>query len=814
MQKDFEGRLHDLQDQIERAKRQLDWLSGWLQRISSDLSQLQGKEVSPETPGVISTEPVSERVQAPPKVEAPPPRPSRLKAWLTKKEIDWETLLGEKLFHRLGIIILILGIAFLIGYFVPQTGKTGKILGGTALGITLIVLGSRLRKRKDLQKFGLSLVGGGWAVLYFTAFAAQYIKAVQLIYDARLGLALSILITLGMLIHSLHLRSQTMSGLAYGLGFLAVAKSSLVLTTLGTLVFLTGSLLILSLKLGWTVLPTLGLAATYVVHGLWLSDRVLCDSQGPLPAFWYSSCLLCFYWLSYLIPHLLRKVETSWELGMLFVNATGFAFLGANHVIQAFQGQLYLFFYMVALVYITLNSITYLSQRVSIARGGILIGSVLLAVGSLDLFTGRQISLAWCIEAELLLVVGLIIKDGYFRVASAAYLIAGLVKLIYTGVHLGDTIQILDRTMTANLPLYALISLIAIINSILCAKVIRKGIAIRYEKGLWYLFTYGGAFLVWLSIWNFFKPVEISVALGLAGLIWGQTGLIRFNPHLLIQGGLLVLFGTGYLFCVEFPADSLPRAICYLTLVGFNCYLYQATITRPSVYKFMEWLSRVHIWAAVISLLYILEVELPGYLTMPGWALVGAVLLYLGYRTDIKTLRLQGGLIVLPTLVKGYIVGAQELTTLLLAVGLGGTSLLLLAQGYLSRVWSERFTPSIPTRVNLPILFCFAGTALLAYLLWCELGGKYLTIGWALEGAFLVVLGIASKVKSFRVPGLVLLVLCILKAGVIDFAGLETPYRVLSFIGLGLMLLVASYLYIKYRHYITDYSDSKAKTDA
>ena len=59
----------------------------------------------------------------------------------------------------------------------------------------------------------------------------------------------------------------------------------------------------------------------------------------------------------------------------------------------------------------------------------------------------------------------------------------------------------------------------------------------------------------------------------------------------------------------------------------------------------------------------------------------------------------------------------------------------------------------------------------------------------------LVAIGIRFRVKEFRIAAIGLFDLTILKAFFIDLSSLETPYRIISFIALGLILLGVSYVY-------------------
>jgi uncharacterized membrane protein len=66
---------------------------------------------------------------------------------------------------------------------------------------------------------------------------------------------------------------------------------------------------------------------------------------------------------------------------------------------------------------------------------------------------------------------------------------------------------------------------------------------------------------------------------------------------------------------------------------------------------------------------------------------------------------------------------------------------------------------------------------------------------WVAASLVLMTIGMRAKVKDLRLIALGLFDLTLLKAFFVDLAGLDMPYRIVSFIGLGLVLLGVSFLY-------------------
>jgi uncharacterized membrane protein len=72
-----------------------------------------------------------------------------------------------------------------------------------------------------------------------------------------------------------------------------------------------------------------------------------------------------------------------------------------------------------------------------------------------------------------------------------------------------------------------------------------------------------------------------------------------------------------------------------------------------------------------------------------------------------------------------------------------------------------------------------------------------LSIFWAIFAVGSVIVGFGIRVSSMRYFGLALLALTLFKIVIIDLRGVDTGYRILSFLGLGLLLLGTSVLYGK-----------------
>ncbi len=88
-----------------------------------------------------------------------------------------------------------------------------------------------------------------------------------------------------------------------------------------------------------------------------------------------------------------------------------------------------------------------------------------------------------------------------------------------------------------------------------------------------------------------------------------------------------------------------------------------------------------------------------------------------------------------------------------------------------------------------------------------------LSVGYALYALALLGAGIRRRSKLLRILALVILGGTLAKVMLLDLSRLEAMWRILSFVGLGMLLLAASLLYHKYRHIIFPAETDEAETD-
>jgi uncharacterized membrane protein len=98
--------------------------------------------------------------------------------------------------------------------------------------------------------------------------------------------------------------------------------------------------------------------------------------------------------------------------------------------------------------------------------------------------------------------------------------------------------------------------------------------------------------------------------------------------------------------------------------------------------------------------------------------------------------------------------------------------------------------------------FSVAGTLLLMMILYGRVSGGLVTLAWAGQGLALLIAGFPLRQRILRIEGLILLGICVLKLFLYDLRNLETLYRILSFVALGIILLGVSWIYTRFQDQI------------
>ena len=203
--------------------------------------------------------------------------------WL-KNNPDLEKFIGENLINKIGIAVLVLGIAFFVKYAIDQNwiSEAGRVCIGMGCGAILVGIAHYLRN--TYRSFSSVLAGGGIAIFYFTiAFAFhQYHLLSQTASFVIMVVITAFAVALSVLYNKLELAIIATIG-----GFLA---PFLVSTGDGNYIVLFTYLLILNVGImalswfkRWPALNIISLFFTVIIYGSWLGLTVTDNKPVSYP---------------------------------------------------------------------------------------------------------------------------------------------------------------------------------------------------------------------------------------------------------------------------------------------------------------------------------------------------------------------------------------------------------------------------------------------------------------------------------------------------------------------------------------------------
>lgn len=303
---------------VNELSRKVDYLQTELlrrQQIATPPATAATMPQAPESPAaspVIASEPKPIFPQAPaaptpppPKPLSPPPPPKH-----SRTRAEWEALVGGKLLNRIGAFALILGVGFFLKYAFDNNwlSETMRVLIGAAIGAGLLVLGNRSH-RKGLQIFSQGLIGAGLAILYLSVYAS--FNFYHLVPQTA-ALVLMAGVTALAFWQAFVYDSIAISVLGWAGGFLTpVMLSTGTANEVGLFTYvalLSAGLLAVTLKKeAWVILEPLTLAGMYLVYFVWFADHYSENDFG-LTVFFLTIFWGLFFGLDML--HALRPMAT------------------------------------------------------------------------------------------------------------------------------------------------------------------------------------------------------------------------------------------------------------------------------------------------------------------------------------------------------------------------------------------------------------------------------------------------------------------------------------------------------------------------
>jgi hypothetical protein len=451
-----------------------------------------------------------------------------------------EDALGRNWLNKIGIVLLVVGIASFGIYEFRQLGPALKDLLLYAVSFAFLGGGVFVEKRDRYRVLGYTLIGGGWATLYFTTYALNHVAAMRVVQSEVLDLILMLAVAFAMVVHTLRYRSQLVTGLAFLLGYFTVTLSQDKVYSLSAGLILAIGLVTVVIRMGWYELEIFGILSSFLNHFYWLYR--LLGPEGAqhqaFPDYHVSTLLLFFYWLTYRISYVVRKPKNPFEEHISTAGAllNTLLLLGVLKF-QSVQPELaWIALLVVGAMEFGFGQLPMVKRRREAFVVLTVLGAALMVAAVPFHYSGNDVAILWLIGAEVFLIAGVVASEVVFRRLGliigllVAFRLAGFDFMRLMAARRVSEYLLLDAGV-----LFGLCAVVFYTNALLIGRRWPKCFQDSPDAPLLALHSYIGGFAAVSSVWAFCS--NDWTALGFAALMLTLAAFQRKlrNLHLVVQ---------------------------------------------------------------------------------------------------------------------------------------------------------------------------------------------------------------------------------------------------------------------------------------
>ena len=333
-----------------------------------------------------------------------------------------------------------------------------------------------------------------------------------------------------------------------------------------------------------------------------------------------------------------------------------------------------------------------------------------------------------------------------------------------------------------------------------------------------HVYTWVASCLVAWLMWTELQPVALAVAWAVFGLILFEIAQWKNQIQLRWQAFLALAGAFARMFFVNLTAEAAagerisPRlyTIVPLALIYFYVWSRLRPAKAPDEERWNPADLIAHFGTGCVAALLYFEIA-PAWIIV-AWAVLALVLiaaaLLLGRRVFLQQAHVLAAGVVVRSVAHNIFGGSYFVA----GEWHGRFSILSITAAALLAALPIAFRLRTPYQgaplskldtwlaVRSPEqVFFFAPVALVTVTIAVKMNPGMVTLSWAIEGVLVILLGLLVSVRSYRLTGLLLLVLCVAKIVVRDAWLLGERDRYTTFIVLGAALTLVSLLYGRYR---------------
>lgn len=693
----------------------------------------------------------------------------------SKVKSNLEKFIGENLINKIGIIITVIGVAIGAKYSIEHEliSPLTRIILGYLVGLGLLGFGIKLKK--DYENYSAVLVSGAMAIMYFITYAAY--SFYDLIPQA-FAFMLMVVFTAFTVVSALNYNKQVVAHIglvgAYAVPFLLSDGSGKVAILFSYVAIINVGILIIAVNKYWKPIYYFSFFLTWLIFFSWYSSKYQAGEHFGLALTFISVFFLTFY-VIFLAYKLLKKEKFDIDSSLLLL-ANSFIFYGLGYTIlknhETGAQFLGLFTLCNAIIHFGVSALIY-RQKLSDRNLFYLVAGLVLTFITIAIpvqLDGRWVTLSWACEAALLFWLGRTKNVYFYEELSYILMILAFMSLVQDWSTVYD-IYDPKQPETRITPLFN----------------------VNFLTSLLFIVSFG-----FINILNR-SPKYHSPLISPQGIL----SVVSISIPAIL---LIVLY---YSFRIEISTYWNQLSIDSVIEIKRQGAGYSESLRNTDLSKFES------VWIINYSLLFMSLLSFVNIKRLKNGNLAFVNLLL---NTIVLLVFLVQGLYFLGELRESYLSHtlSEHYHSGSFSIGLRYVSFAFVGLMLFSiyKYIQQEFIKSVSLNLSEAFdvllwttLVWIVSSELIAWMDITKFTQSYklgLSILWGGCALFLIALGIWKKKKHLRIGAIALFGVTLVKLFFYDISYLDTIAKTIVFVALGILLLIISFLYNKYKHIISD----------
>ncbi len=668
-----------------------------------------------------------------------------------KEKTSLERFIGENLINKLGIIITIVGVAIGAKYSIDNEliSPLTRIILGYLVGFGLLALSVRLKLR--YRNYSAVLMSGAMAIMYFITYFAYYL---YYIIPQPVAFVLMVLFTVFASVAAINYNKQVISliGLvgAYAVPFLLSTGSGNVAILFSYIIIINIGIFTIMLKKPWLLTQYISFAFSWIIYLWWYVSEYNAIEHITL-AFFFAFAFFFIFYAILLIHKLIKGEELPAGNVILFLaNSTIFYGVGLS-ILDSYkiENQLLGAFTIFNSIFNAIIATVIYFKKPESKNIRYLITGLTLIFFTLSIpiqFDGNIVTLIWAGESLVLFWIGRTKGISVYERLSYTFMLLAF----------GSIINDWDNAYKAKEMMFLL----------------NKNFLSSLLFALSFVFIY-----------------KINNNVNYTSSFITNERILRIISYTIPA---ILIFSIYYAFVVEIKAHF------YRLYESSKVYMLQENSMELQYenYKLVEigktWIiNYTMIFLSVLSFINFKKIKSKqlGNISFILITLSVVVFLIVGLR-----------------IISCFNLHLEDIITRYISFALLAATLVACYK------YTKQYIKKIIFRMSFSILLqisilCIISSELVFLFNKFNLGESDklgLSILWGVYSLFLISLGILKKNKFLRFGAIILFAITLVKLFFYDITNLNTISKIIIFLVLGILLLIISFLYNKYKHIILE----------